>query len=248
MKKMTSSLLSSPAKIVLTGGTSGIGAELVTILHGRGHDLVVLSRRATSLPPKAGIERIDIDLSDTASVRALAADLAGRHSDTSLLINNAALQYPVPLTHPDFDDDAMIAEATINLLAPALLTRAFLPVLRRHGQGAAVVNISSGLAFFPKQATALYCATKAGLHSFSQSLRYQLEADGVAVIEAILPLVDTPMTAGRGSGKISPRDAAEAIIGGVDRREDEIFIGKARLIPLFARLAPALGRRIMRGA
>lgn len=220
--------LSHPSKVVLTGGTSGIGADMLELLLGSGHQVIVLARRASQLAPRNGLEAIDVDLSDCASVKTAAADIAARHPDINVLINNAALQYPVALTDPHFDPGQMEAEATINLLAPALLSHALLPSLRQHGAGATIVNISSGLAFFPKQQSALYCATKAALHSFSQSLRYQLEADGVAVIEAILPLVETPMTAGRGSGKMSARDAAEAITSGIKKGRAEIFVGKAK--------------------
>lgn len=213
-----------------------------------GHQVVVLARRASQLAQRNGLEAIDVDLSDGAVIRAVAADLALRHPDVSILINNAALQYPLALTDPDFDPTQMEAELAINLLAPALLSSALLPALRSQEAGAAIVNISSGLAFFPKQQSALYCATKAALHSFSQSLRYQLEADDVAVIEAILPLVETPMTAGRGSGKMSAHDAAQAIIAGIKKGQFEIFIGKAKLIPLFARFAPGIGRKILRGS
>lgn len=239
--------LSYPSKVILTGGTSGIGAEMLEMLLATGHQVIVLARRASQLEPRNGMEPVDIDLSDSAAVKAVAADIAARHPDVSVLINNAALQYPVALTDPNFDPLQMEAEVAINLLAPSLLTHAVLPALLRQGLGAAIVNVSSGLAFFPKQQSALYCATKAALHSFSQSLRYQLEADGVAVIEAILPLVETPMTEGRGSGKISARDAATAILDGVKNGRTEIFIGKARLLPLISRFAPALGRKIMRG-
>lgn len=239
--------LSHPTKVVLSGGTSGIGAELLELLLAEGHQVIVLARRASMLVPRSGIEAIDVDLSNSAAIKAAVADIAVRHPDICILINNAALQYPMALTEPKFDPEQMQAEVAINLVAPALLSHALLPSLRRHGPSAAIVNISSGLAFFPKQQSALYCATKAALHSFSQSLRYQLEADGLAVIEAILPLVETPMTVGRGSGKMSAPDAALAIVTGIKKRQPEIFIGKAKLIPLFARLAPSIGRKILRG-
>lgn len=241
-------LLAVPTTIVLTGGTSGIGAEMCDLLLAEGHRLIIVARGAAALAPHPRLTPITCDLADARQIKAAAAQIVRDHGDAALLINNAALQYACALTDPAFDPAMMEAEVAINLLAPALLTHALLPQLRAHGQASAIVNISSGLAFFPKQSTALYCATKAALHSFSQSLRWQLEDDGVAVIEAVLPLVDTPMTHGRGRGKISAAAAARAILVGVRSRRPEILIGKARLIPLLSRLAPALGRRIMRGS
>lgn len=106
-----------------------------------------------------------------------------------------------PLTDPLLDHVEVIREAGLNLIAPALLVQAVLPAMLARGRGW-IVNMSSGLAVFPKEDTALYCATKAGLSSLTTSLRWQVEGRGMAVAEVMLPLVDTPMTAGRGSGKL----------------------------------------------
>lgn len=238
--------LSKPSIVVLTGASSGIGSHLLTRLLVGGHHVVAVSRRASGLDAHPALERVDCDLADLRAVRVFAADLAARHPRIDLLINNAALQYGQPLTAPGFDPDAMIAEAQVNLIAPALLAHGLIGVLEAAGSGAAIVNLSSGLAYYPKQDTALYCATKAGLHSLSQSLRYQLEPRGIRVIEAVLPLVATPMTAGRGSGKMDADAAARAILAGVARGRDEIYVGKARLLPLLARIAPSLVRRMLR--
>lgn len=240
--------LKVPTTIVLTGGTSGIGHDLLGRLLDGGHKVVVIARRASSLSPQPGLIPMDVDLADVAAVRAASVRLAADHPDTTVLINNAALQYPVQLTDPDFDPRQMEAEVAINLIAPALLAHALLPTLRHHGRRAAIINISSGLAYFPKQQTALYCATKAALSSFTRSLRYQLERDGILVSEVILPLVDTPMTEGRGTGKISAGAAADAILAGIADRRETIHVGKAKLIPMLSRLAPGLGRRILRGS
>lgn len=237
-----------PTTVVLTGGSSGIGYDLLGRLLDGGHKVVVIARRASSLSPQLGLIPMDVDFADTAAVRAAGARLAADHADATMLINNAALQYPAQLTDPDFDPRQMEAEVAINLTAPALLVHALLPTLRRHGPRAAIINISSGLAYFPKQKTALYCATKAGLSSFTRSLRYQLESDGTLVSEVVLPLVDTPMTEGRGTGKIGAAAAAQAILAGIAARRETIHVGKAKLIPMLSRLAPGLGRRILRGS
>lgn len=239
--------LSQPSTIVLTGATSGIGAHLMSQLLAAGHRVIAVSRRASALEPHPALECMDCDLAVPKAIRMLASDLSLRHPRIDLLINNAALQYGVPLTAPQFDPDAMIAEAQINLVAPALLAHGLLEALERAGSAAAIVNLSSGLAFYPKRDTALYCATKAGLHSLSQSLRYQFAPKRVRVIEAILPLVATPMTAGRGGDKMDADAAARAILVGIAKGQDEIHIGKARLLPLLTRIAPSIVRRMLRG-
>lgn len=241
---MTTTMLSQPTKIVLTGGTSGIGAELCGKLLAAGHQVVVLARRAAELDDAAGLYPLICDLSDPDDVRRAIAKIAAEHADARMLINNAALQYDRALTDPQFQPERMEEEVTINLLAPALLTHGLLATLRAGG---AIVNINSGLAIFPKQRTALYCATKAALHSFTTSLRYQLEQSGMSVHEVFLPLVDTAMTQGRGTGKISAGEAADQILAGLSAGRADIWVGKARLIPILRRLAPGLGRNALRG-
>lgn len=240
-------ILARPCTIVLTGGTDGIGKILGERLLAQGHRLVVVARRAASLASAPRLHGIACDLSDPAAVRAVTAQIIHDHPETRILINNAAYQYGRALTDPALDPDQIEDEIAINLLAPALLIQGLLAVLSRGGAPAAIVNINSGLALFPKRQTALYCATKAGLHSLSQSLRDQLRGSPVAVLEAFLPLVDTAMTAGRGRAKLPPAVAADAILAGIAAGRPQIWVGKARLLPLLARLAPELGRALLRG-
>jgi uncharacterized oxidoreductase len=127
------------------------------------------------------------------------------------------------------------------------LSAGLLPLLARQ-PSAALVNVTSGLALAPKRSAPVYCATKAAVRSFTRALRYQCEDGGLAVrvIEAIPPLVDTPMTAGRGRGKLSPERCAAEILAGVRRGAAEIPIGRTRLLRGLQRLSPALAYRIMR--
>jgi uncharacterized oxidoreductase len=240
-------LLSQPAKVVLTGGTDGIGLVMRDRLLSAGHEVIVLARRAAAAAPQPGLHPLPCDLTDPAAVRAAAVEIRRAHPDVRVLINNAALQYDRPLRDQDLDPDRLEEEVAINLLAPALLINGLLPALFAQGGPAAIVNVNSGLAIFPKQRTSLYCATKAGLHSLSLSLRAQLRGTNVAVLEAFLPLVDTAMTAGRGKGKISAEAAADAILAGVAAGRAQIWVGNAKLVPVLARLAPALGRTVLRG-
>ncbi len=247
MEEVVTTPLSQPSIVVLTGATSGIGAHLLRRLLAGGHRVIAVSRRASALHPHPALELVDCDLADAQAARALTADLIRRHPRIDLLINNAARQYGLPLTAAGFEPDAMIAEARINLVAPALLAHGLIGALALARPGSAIVNLSSGLAYYPKRETALYCATKAGLHSFSQSLRYQLEPRGIRVMEVILPLVATPMTEGRGTGKMDADAAAHAILAGIARGRDEIHVGNARLLPWLIRVAPAVARRMLRG-
>ncbi|MBY0564708.1 MAG: SDR family NAD(P)-dependent oxidoreductase [Hyphomonadaceae bacterium] len=244
-----SSSLSTPTTILLTGGTSGIGLQLVRKLAAQGHNLIVIARRASTLSDSAGrIIPYDCDLVDEAALAKTLEAIIAEHPDITMVVNNAALQYACVLTAPDFDAARMRAEVAVNLLAPATIVQKLLPMLLAQERRCAIVNISSGLAFYPKTQTALYCATKAAIHSFSQSLRYQLEDSAINVIEVILPLVDTPMTEGRGRGKLPAGRAADAIIAGIERGRSEIYVGKAKLIPALLRIAPSVLRRSLKGS
>lgn len=239
------SRLPTGAKVLVTGGTSGIGAELVRQLRGRGHPVVVLARRADAMPAAPDLFPVACDLADLAALPAVMAQVMADHPDLTVLVNNAGLQLARPLTDPALRAQDIISEVAVNLTAPALLAQAVLPAMRARGQGW-IVNISSGLAVFPKENTALYCAAKSGLSSLTTSLRWQVEGQGIRVAEVVLPLVDTPMTAGRGRGKITAEQAAGDILNGLAQGRDTIRIGKARLLPLVARLAPSLGLKMMR--
>lgn len=236
-----SPLLATRTTVLLTGATSGIGKALAQHLAAEGHEIVTVSRTATQ--SEKGVDYA-CDLTDPQAVVSLCAELKSRHPGIGVIINNAGVQHAVKLS--ESTPDQVIEEALLNLVAPALIAQSFLPTLLPRTERSAIVNVSSGLAFFPKEATSLYCTTKAGLHSLSQSLRYACEGSHVLVSEAILPLVATPMTEGRGRGKISADEAARAILEGLKVQRSEIWIGKARLIPIIQRLAPSLGRALLR--
>lgn len=239
--------LAPPATVLVTGATSGVGAALCDLLVLRGHTVLALARRAAHLPARPGLHPVTADLADLSTIPALCRRLAADHPGLSVLINNAAVQHARPLTDPASCPEHLIEEALLNLAAPALLVQALLPHLAVQSRGA-IVNISSGLAIFPKQTGGLYSATKAGLSSFTTSLRWQLEGTPLLVCEVQLPLVDTPMTAGRGARKIDPHDAAAAILRGVEARRPVVRVGAARALPVLQALAPWAGRRILRGS
>ncbi len=239
--------LSHPTTILLTGATSGIGAALRDRLLDQGHTVLAPARGAAKLPAHPGLVPVVADLTDLAALPDLARRLALDHPGLSVLINAAAVQHAHPLTDPASSPAQLIEEAALNLAAPAMLVQALLPTLMRQPSGA-IVNLSSGLAVFPKQAGGLYSATKAGLSSFTTSLRWQLEATPLLVAEVVLPLVDTPMTAGRGRAKISADAAALAILNGIAARRTVIRVGAAHALLLISALAPWFGRRMLRGS
>lgn len=227
--------------IVLTGGSSGVGLELLKLL-APSNRVVNLSRR---VPPFAEVTHVETDLADGASVAAAIATIAELHpSGIAGLINCAAIQLTPKFTDADFDRCGIAREITVNLTSPIQLVAGLLPLLTQH-PGAFILNINSGLGIVPKRESAVYCASKGGLDNFSRGLRPQLAKTGITVHQAFLPLVDTPMTEGRGSGKLSAEDTARRILGGLERGILDHDIGKSRLLRAIARISPALAHRIM---
>lgn len=243
-------MLSTTQTIIVTGGTSGIGYALVQRLHRRGHRLIVLSRSAQKLADLKvklpGVDTIAVDLSDTGALATVWQTVVERRPEPSMLINNAGVQFTPAYLDSNFELHGIDLELAVNLAAPLHLSWHALRTFHQSGKPATIVNISSGLAFFPKTQSAVYCATKAALHSFSQSLRYQTQDTRVRVVEVILPLVDTPMTEGRGRNKISAEEAAKEIVEGLARDREQVFVGKARWLPALQRISPSLVRHMMR--
>ena len=230
--------------IVLTGGSSGIGLALLCQLGSRAR-IVNLSRQAPDPPLPASAIHIPTDLADAQNLAA-AIDAIGHACPDGVdgLINCAAMQYTPRFTDADFDADSIAADIAVNLTAPIRLIAGVLPAMRKRSE-AFVLNVNSSLAIVPKRESAGYCATKAGLDNFSRGLRAQLEGTGVRVFQAFLPLVDTPMTEGRGSGKLDAADVAARIIRGVERDIADHDIGQVALLRAVNRISPAFANRIM---
>ncbi|GII96083.1 SDR family oxidoreductase [Sinosporangium siamense] len=242
------------ATVLVTGGARGIGREMTRLLVGLGAHVVAVGRApgplaALRLEYGDRVSTEAVDLSDPDAVDAFGDELPGRHPGLSVVINNAGVQNLCDFLTADARDSrpALRRELAVNLDAVISLSTGLLPHLSSHSS-AAIVNITSGLAIVPKASAPVYCAAKSAVRTFTRSLRYQCEdgAPHIRVIDAVLPLVDTEMTRGRGQGKISPAQAAQAVIDGIRRDRAEIYIGKARLLPFLMRLSPTLGYRALR--
>ncbi|NYT40067.1 SDR family oxidoreductase [Sphingomonas sp. R-74633] len=185
--------------ILITGGGSGIGRALAEALHKRGNKVIVSGRRASALEEVAaanpGIATATLDVSDAADITRFAAEIVAAHPGLNAVIHNAGIMQAEQLTAPG--SDLATAEATIatNLLGPIRLNAALLPHLLAQPK-ATVLTVSSGLAFVPLTATPTYSATKAAIHSWSQSLRHQLRGTSVEVIEIAPPAVATDLMPG----------------------------------------------------
>jgi len=233
--------------VLITGASSGIGFELAKQFVQAGHKVIALGRNKDRLAKVAALSSdIEAETFELGIIEELDQALAGifeRYPDISMVINNAGIQDNFRVDDAAYSVQMIKREIEINLTAPIAICRAALPFLK--GKTAArIVNVTSGLAYVPKTTSAVYSATKSGLHLFTEGLRVQSGED-VAVSEVILPIVATPMTEGRGSGKISADDAASQIINGIKAQKNHIYIGKARALPYLIRFAPFIARRVI---
>ncbi len=234
--------------ILITGGTSGIGREMVQQLN-TNNTLIVLAKDSEKIQsmraqlPKVQFERVD--LSKINEVTHVCKILNEQLSGLDLLINNAAIQCIPTFNHETFNPDTIQNEININFTAVCYLCHGLLPLLC-VAKSAAILNINSGLGLVAKTSSAVYCGTKGAINLFSQSLRYQLAPVDVHVMQAFPPLVDTGMTQGRGRGKISASEAASIILKGVEQGISDNYLGKIKTLVRLNRWFPGLVRRIMK--
>jgi uncharacterized oxidoreductase len=232
-------------QVLLTGGSAGIGREIVRQLKAKGGHVLLTGRDPARLAAMAGegFETLAADLSSAAGVDALVAALGER--DIDILINNAGLGVPHDVRNTAPDPDAADGCLYANLAAPVRLITALLPRLRARPE-AAIINVTSGLAIAPNTASSVYCASKAGLRSYTMSLRAQLAGEPIHVIEALPPVVDTQMTADRHMSKMPPEECARQIIAALENNRPEANVGMVKLLRAVYSLSPALARSVMR--
>jgi uncharacterized oxidoreductase len=193
--------------ILITGGGSGIGRGLAESLHALGNRVIIAGRRQQALDETTaanpGMKSLPLDIENPEAIHDFAAKAVAEFPSLNFLINNAGIMRAEKLLaqQPDLADaEAIVAT---NLLGPIRLTAALLPHLLKQSR-AAIMNVSSGLAFLPLALTPTYCATKAAIHSYTLSLRYQLRSTGIDVLELIPPYVATNLMSGADDPRAMP--------------------------------------------
>src|SRR6184192_3138114 len=191
--------------IVMTGGSAGIGLAFALKFVELGNEVIVTGRRQEVLDevktkhPK--LHTIQSDVADSAQIAALAARVKADFPKLDVLMNNAGIMLHKNLKVPAADLEGLMAEVNINVAGVIRMNSAFIDILTANK--GTVINVSSALAFVPLPAAPIYSATKAAIHSYTQSLRFQLEDSGVEVIELMPPGVKTDMTADFPEGGVS---------------------------------------------
>ena len=233
--------------ILITGGATGIGFSLAEAFVKAGNEVVICGRRETKRKEaKRKLPQLHItvcDLSKESKRKFLYEWVCSNFSDINILVNNAGIQRMIDfkrgVNELYFGED----EIEVNLKAYIHLSALFTPLFLEKAE-TAIINVSSGLSFVPIAAMPVYCATKAAIHSFTQSLRYQLKDTSIKVFEVIPPTVDTELDKGareqRGQEDrgIPPVEVAKATMKALESNQYEVTVGMAENLKMGARTNP----------
>jgi uncharacterized oxidoreductase len=229
--------------ILITGGSAGIGLAFALNFKELGNEVIVTGRRKAVLDEvKAkhpALHIIQSDVADPAQIAALAACVKQDFPRLDALMNNAGIMLYKNLKAPAADPAGLIAEMNINLGGVIGMTSAFIDILTANK--GTLINVSSALAFVPLPAAPIYSATKAAIHSYTQSLRFQLEETGVEVIEIMPPGVKTDMTAELsegGTSLITTDELVKQSFAALKAGAFEIRPGQSRTLAWMRRIAP----------
>jgi uncharacterized oxidoreductase len=219
--------------IFITGGGSGIGRGLAEALHRLGNQVVIAGRRRGHLEETTranrGMQCVELDVGDPASIAAVARQLAASHPELNVLINNAGIMR-IDDASGAVDDELLVSTVTTNLLGPIRVTSALVEHLKRQ-PSATVINVSSGLAFVPLAATAVYSATKAALHSYTMSLRYKLRGTSVRVLEVAPPWVQTDLLNSKSEARAMPLASfIEETLGVLGTDSEEVLVERVKML------------------
>ena len=232
--------------VLITGGTSGIGQEMARQLLDRDNTVIITGRNPEKLAATArdlpGVHTAQSDVNNTLSIVELHKDVLTRFPALDALVNNAGIMRNLNLEQNRSLDD-VTREIDTNLSGPVRMIQQFLPHLTTS-RDSLIVNVSSGLAFVPMAISPVYCATKAAMHSFTQSLRAQLAGTGVTVVELAPPGVDTPLFRGEFEEEMKGRKAMDVAvlvrraIEGIEAGRLEIRPGISNVLKAMSRIAP----------
>jgi uncharacterized oxidoreductase len=229
--------------ILITGGSAGIGLAFALKFLELGNEVIITGRRQAMLDqvkakhPK--LHTIQSDVADPAQIAALAARVKSNFPKLDVLMNNAGIMLYKNLKAPAADLAGLMAEMNVNVGGVITTISAFIDILRANK--GTVINTSSALAFVPLPSAPIYSATKAAIHSYTQSLRFQLEEAGVEVIELMPPGVKTDMTVELAEGGVSVITTDELVkqsFAALKAGAVEIRPGQSKQLAFILRLAP----------
>lgn len=230
--------------VLITGGGSGIGFEIAKQLAAKNNRVIITGRTEEKLQKAAvqlpGVSYITANVNSANDISRLENYLIEKFDGLDILINNAGQAYYCDLNTATGIAAKAADEMQTNYLSIISLTEKLLPLLKKSTE-AAIVNVTSIVAFVPNNIIATYSASKAALHSYTQSLRYALsKTTGIKVFDLMPPLVNTEFSSGiGGSAGIPPSEVADSLITAFEQDSYEIHTGNTALIYELSRTAPA---------
>ncbi len=234
--------------VLITGGGSGIGLEIARQFVAEGSKVVIAGRSLDRLEaakqqiPELEVAQVDVTSSE--QIEKLRDLCDERYGGIDVLVNNAGVFHIFDVAKGEVTLETQLNEIDIDFSGPVRMVHHFLPGLLKKPE-AAIVNVSSGLAFVPYVAAPVYSATKAGVHSWTLSLRKQLSETNVQVVELMPPLVDTEMVEDVPLPKITPEKLATKFMKGFRKGKQQITPGQSAQLSLMSRVAPGFMLRMV---
>jgi uncharacterized oxidoreductase len=229
--------------ILITGGSAGIGLAFALKFAELGNEVIVTGRRQAVLDGVKAkypmLHTLQSDVSDPVQIAALAARVKSNFPKLDVLMNNAGIMLHKNVKAPAADLAGLMTEMNINVGGVIWTTSTFIDILTANK--GTLINVSSALAFVPLPSAPIYSASKAAIHSYTQSLRFQLQEAGVEVIELMPPAVKTDLTADLPEGSLNLITTDELVkqsFTALKAGALEIRPGQAKLLALMRRLAP----------
>lgn len=216
--------------VFITGGGSGIGLAIAKMFADNDNKVIIAGRNEERLKKAAaGLKNtsyIVCDIEDAQEVDRVVSQLEQDFGKINILVNNAGVCLPADLSAGSAAYTNAVKEFEVNFFSVVRLTEKLLPILSLNEE-AAVINVSSGVALTPVYRAATYSASKAAAHSYTQSLRLELELNRpqVKVFEVMPGYVETEMTAQLDVKKITPEQVAAELLTGLEKNQYEIHNG-----------------------
>lgn len=232
--------MSKGSRVLVTGGSSGIGRALATALAAEGAQVVITGRDAQRLAEVADtsgdIDAVVCDVTDTDQITALHQQMSAS-GGIDMLVNCAGVMHFFDVTS-GYALERQLQEIDIDVAGPVRMVDVFLPGLLQRPS--TIVNVSSGLAWVPYAAAPVYSGAKAFVHAWTVSLREQLKDTSVRVVELLPPVTDTPLADGLNPSfkRMPPDELVAAFLKGLERGDDEIAPGQSTQLKWMSRLAP----------
>lgn len=237
----------SKQRVLITGGSSGIGLALAKKFLENDNTVIVTGRDATKLEniksSHPQIHTFQSDVTDDADVRLLTDDIQEKFGGIDILINNAGIMNLVDTGNELNDLSKQMQEIEINYNSPIRVLHYFLPQLKKS-KNAVLVNVSSGLAYVPFAQAPVYSGTKSALHFWTLGIRPQLRQHNIKVVELLPPVVDTPLAHGADIADddnlkpMPPKKLADIFWRDFVNGKEEITPGISKQLKLMSRLGP----------